>query len=485
MKVLYIAHGDILAPDLALRIKNEGNDVAFSLDDEEGNDVLKRTIKRIPYDNRLEYAKSCDLVIYDSGCDNEPSGLRKQGLSVIGGDKKTEQLETDRVKANNLAEACGMLVPKIHPVKNLKEAKQFIEKTGGKWVLKQMGELNVIKGLNIVAKMDNSEDVVSTIDRLIEIWPDGLKQEFVLQEKVEGHEMACGSFWNGKEFQKDGDGDEICEINWEHKPLMAGNMGEATGEMYTILKMVKGKYCKLFQETLDKVRPLLKKIDYRGAFDINCIINEKGAYFLEFTPRIGVPIISGLIAVQKTPWGEFLKAMTDGKQIKYEYNNGYCIVAWLLTKPFPARSSKKVQEMAESILGNKKDENSIAELMSYKLSDSYGIPVLFKDKLSSDELGNLHFDAVMMDKGQLKISNHEGYVLTVTGIASTVNEAADKVEALLKKIVVPKGFWRNDFKQSNYHSSRNDLIDWGYLDEEKDEDEISAIKKQIKEVLKK
>ena len=43
----------------------------------------------------------------------------------------------------------------------------------------------------------------------------------------------------------------------------------------------------------------------------------------------------------------------------------------------------------------------------------------------------------------------------------------------------------NDFKKSNYHSSRNDLIEWGFLHEEKDEDELEVIKKQIKEVLKK
>jgi phosphoribosylamine-glycine ligase len=147
-------------------------------------------------------------------------------------------------------------------------------------------------------------------------------------------------------------------------------------------------------------------------------------------------------------------------------------------------SSKKVQMMAEKMLGGKKDDGSICELMGYKLSDSYGMPVLFKEKLSPEELDNIHFDAVMMDKGQLKVSNSDGYVVTVTGMGQTVDEAAEKVECLLKKIVVPKGFYRDDFKDSNYHHSRNDLIEWGYLDEEPDENELEVIKKQIKEVLK-
>ena len=201
---------------------------------------------------------------------------------------------------------------------------------------------------------------------------------------------------------------------------------------------------------------------------------------------MGVPATSAQIAIQKSPWFDFLKAMADGIQVEeYQYNQGYCIVSWLYTKPFPAVNSKKIQDMAEKIFAGKKDDSSIFEMMSYKLSDSYGLPVLFKEKLSKEDLDNLHFDAVFMDKGQLRVCNSDGYVLTATGMGQTVDEAAEKVETLLNKIVVPKGFWRNDFKKSNYHASRNDLIEWGYLNEEKDEDELSIIKKQIKEVLKK
>jgi phosphoribosylamine--glycine ligase len=484
MKILYVTR-DFLAPDLALRMKNEGNDIAIAMKEDE-IDVLKGTLKRIPYEKRLDYAKKCDLVVYDDKSEGEAAELRKQGISVIGGGVKTDQIELDRIKANRLAKACGIKVPEIHKIKDLQEAKEFILEKGGKWVLKQMGHLDPIKGLNAVAKLDNSEDVIASIDMLIERWPKGLKQEFCLQEKIEGHEFACGSYWNGKQFQKDSDGDEICEENWEHKPLMSGNMGEATGEQFTVMHYVKAKNSKLFSETIDKIRPLLSKIDFRGDIDINCIVNEKGVYFLEFTPRMGVPATSAQIAIQKTPWGEFLKAMADGKQVaNYQYNQGYCIVSWLYTKPFPAMSSKKVQMMAEKYFEGKTDDASIVEMMGYKLSDSYGMPVLFKEKLSDEELDNLHFDAVMMDKGQLRVSNSDGYVLTVTGMGKTVDEAAEKTEELLKKIVIPKGFWRNDFKKSNYHKSRNDLIDWGYLDEEKDEDEMEKLKKQIKEVLKK
>ena len=483
MRILYVTH-DFLAPDLALRLKDEGHEVLLAAKNK-NIDALKGTIRRVPYGKRLEVAKISDLIIYDEREGDEPSNLRKQGLSVIGGDKKTVKLELDRIVSNKAVESVGILVPKVFPVKDLEDAKSFILEKKGKWVLKQMGKLDGIKGLNSVAKMDDSEDVVAYIDFLLGIWPKEIKQDFVLQEKIEGHEFACGSYWNGKEFMRDADGDEICEENWEHKPLFPGNLGESTGEQFTVMHYVKAKDSKLFMETLDKCRPILEKIDYRGDFDINCIVNEKGVYFLEFTPRMGVPATSAQIAIHKNHWGDFLKAIADGEQIPFEYNEGYCIVSWLYTKPFPAIHIDGNNDNKKA--GN--DDESIFIKMSQLLGNSYGMPVLFKEKLSKDDLKNIHLDGVYIDNGNLFVANQDGYVLTVTGISETVDESADKVEELLRKIIVPKGFWRNDFKESNYHKSKDDLIKWGYLNESpskesKDNEERSLIRDEIKKLFK-
>jgi phosphoribosylamine-glycine ligase len=178
--------------------------------------------------------------------------------------------------------------------------------------------------------------------------------------------------------------------------------------------------------------------------------------------------------------------MADGKQVEdFKYNEGYCIVSWLYTKPFPSIKLELLKKEAEKIYGGKMKDDALVEGMSYKMSDSMGMPVLFKEKLTKEDLDNIHFDAVMLEGGQLKIANSDGYVVTVTGMGKTVDDAAEKVDTLLKKIVVPGGFYRNDFTKSNYHKSRNDLIDWGFLNEEKDVDELTIIKNQLKEVLKK
>jgi len=483
-KKILIVSDEWLAPSLTLALKNEGNDVAIAI--KRSTNILRGTIKRIPYADRLEYAKDCDLVIYeDKSNRNESSDLRKTGVSVIGGDKLTDKLELDRLWGNKIAEMSGIMVPEMINIESFEEIAQIIAERGGKWVLKQCGKLDEVKGLNFVSKMPNSEDLLDFLPTMEKNWIDGVKKEFVLQQKIEGYEFAVGSYWNGNEFMKDADGDELCCENWEHKALFPGNLGESTGEQYTVMHYIKARDSKLFSETLDKCRDLLKRIDYRGYFDVNTIVNKKGSYFLEFTPRFGVPLSSGQIEIQKSSWYEFFKAMADGLQPEnYDYNPDFCIVSWLYTKPFPFVNSHKMTEAYESAEDPKAMED-IAELMSFRMSNSEGIMLNFTKDFTTEDWSHVHPDGLRFQDNRLKIANADGYVATVTSMDKTVENAGEKVNNLLKKIIIPKAFWRNDFDRSNYHKSKEDLTAWGYIlsDEEKAsrESELMNTKKSKKE----
>lgn len=457
-KVLIISD-EWLAPSLALRIQNEKVNVCVAL--KRPTNILKGTINRIPYADRLEYAKDCDLVIYeDKSNRDESSELRKSGISVIGGDKLTDKLELDRVWGNNIAKQCGIMAPEMIAFDDFDKIEEFVKERKGKWVLKQCGKIDEIKGLSFVAKMDNSEDLLDFLPILKKNWVDSVKPDFVLQEKVEGHEFAVGSYWNGHEFMRDKDGDEVCEENWEHKALFPGNLGESTGEQYTVMHYVKAKNSKLFMSTLDKCRELLKNIDFRGDFDINTIVNEKGAYFLEFTPRMGVPATSAQLEIQKSSWYEFLKAMADGTQAQnYEYDPRMCIVSWLYTKPFPAVNFHQLAGEFDNPQGLEDVKNTI----SFRMSNSEGILLNFKKDFTKEDWSHIHPDGLRFKNERLQIANGDGYVLTASQMDNTVEGAGKKLNELLKKIIVPKGFWRDDFETSNYHKSKEDLTKWGYL----------------------
>ena len=479
-KVLIISD-EWLAPSLALKIKNEGCNVFVAL--KRPTNILKGTIRRIPYEERLEYAKMCDLVIYeDKSNNNESSELRASGVSVIGGDKLTDKLELDRLWGNKLASLSGLKVPEMIPIDSFEQVRDIIRERGGKWVLKQCGKIDEIKGLSFVAKMDNSEDLLDFLPILEKEWVDSVKKDFVLQEKVEGHEFAVGGYWNGHEFMKDEDGDEIIEQNWEHKALFPGNLGESTGEQYTVMQYMKAKDSKLFMETLDKCRELLKGIDFRGDFDINTIVNEKGAYFLEFTPRMGVPATSAQLEIQKSSWYEFLKACADGTQPKaYSYDPRMCIVSWLYTKPFPAVFSD------DGVNENPSGLEEIKKTISTRMSNSEGIKLNFKKDFTKEDWSHIHPDGIRFKDDRLEVANTDGYVLTATAMDDTVEGAGAKLEELFKKIVLPKAFWRNDFDKSNYHKSKKDLTKWGYLPKDKKMAQLDKeqTRKEVREMLKK
>ena len=463
-KVLCVTD-ELLAPSLYLTLQNEGCDVYLAM--KRHTNILKGTLKRIPYADRLEFAKDCDLIIYeDKSNNNETLSLREQGLSVLGGSKLSDKLELDRVWGNKIAKQCGLLVPEMYPFDDFTKMAEFIKEKGGQLVLKQCGKIDEIKGLSMVSKMPNSEDLFDFLPILEKNWVPEVKKDFVLQEKVEGHEMAVGSYWNSKEFMKDKDGDELCEENWEHKSLFPGNLGESTGEQYTVMNYVKAKHSKLFMETLDKCRELLKAINFRGDFDINTIVNEKGAYFLEFTPRMGVPATSAQLEIQKSSWYDLLKSMADGIQPKgYEYDPRMCIVSWIYTKPFPAVNFHKLAGEFD----NPQGLEEIADTISFRMSNSEGILLNFKKDFTKEDWRHVHPDGIRFRNDRLEVANPDGYILTVSEQDDTVEGAGKKVEDILKKIIVPKAFWRNDFDKSNYHKSKDDLTKWGYLmtDEQK------------------
>ncbi len=462
MKKVLIITDEWLAPSLALQLQIEGCDVFLAA--KCSDNILKGTIKRIPYSDRFKVAKNMDLIIYeDKSNSGEAAELRNMKLSVIGGDKLTDRLELDRIWANKIAKQSGMLVPEMIEVDTFEMIRDIIKERGGKWVLKQQGKIDGIKGLNFVAKMDNSEDLLDFLPIMEKNWIDGVKKDFVLQEKIEGHEMTVGSYWNGHEFMKDKDGDELCEENWEHKSLFPGNLGESTGEQYTVAQYTKAKYSKIFMETLDKCRELLTMINFRGDFDINTIITEKGAYFLEFTPRMGVPITSAQLEIHKSSWYDFLKAIADGKQDKnFEYDTNFCIVSWLYTKPFPFVNSHKMTTVYDE-LGEPEGMEEIMDVLSFRMSNSEGIVVNFTKDFTKEDWKHIHPDGVRFQDDKLKVANPDGYILTVTELGETVEQAGEKLTAILKKIIVPKAFWRNDFDRSNYHKSKDDLEKWGYL----------------------
>ena len=189
----------------------------------------------------------------------------------------------------------------------------------------------------------------------------------------------------------------------------------------------------------------MQEIDFRGDIEINCIVNEKGALPLEATARFGSPIVHLQGTIHDSKWSDLLKAIADGKPFDLKWKRGYGVVVVVsvpTSQPFPFSKAERY--------------------VSPK-----GIKIYFSKDIGKD-MEKVHFEDVSFKKtssgGYYYISDDRGYVLYVTSVKDTVEEAKDDVYRILKdKIFFPKMFYRNDIGLKFIEKDRDLLKKWGYL----------------------
>jgi len=429
----------MVACDIARKLKQEGHNVRLYIDDLGRRDNFHGLVTKTEnWKKDLKWVGKDGLIIFDC---NEfgklQDTLRGKGYSVVGSNEQGDRLELDRKHGSEIFAKYGIKTVPILNFNGLSKTIDFVKKNKGKWVIKQNVSGTGSKGLNYVGLMDNAEDVIDVLDsykgnKKIE------KSVISLQKKIEGIEIAIGRYFNGDEWVG-----PVC-INIEHKKLFPGDMGPTTSEMGTLVWYEEGETNKLYQETLFKLYPHLKKIKYKGYIDINCIANEEGIFPLEATSRFGSPIIHAQDEIQSSPWGELLKALADGKPYDLKWKKGYAlaiVVTVPTSHPFP-----------------------------FTKEDGYvspkNIKIYFAEQ-AKEHMHHVHFEDVSMKningKDQYYISDDRGYVLYVTAVASTVEKAREEAHELIKKIHIPKMFYRNDIGLKFIERDQALLKKWGYL----------------------
>jgi phosphoribosylamine--glycine ligase len=231
--------------------------------------------------------------------------------------------------------------------------------------------------------------------------------DFVLQEFHKGCEMAVGGWFGLGGFSK-----WITE-SWEHKKLMSGEVGPATGEMGTILRYTEKSL--LFEKVLEPLENFLHGIGYTGFIDVNCIIDSKGfPWPLEFTCRPGWPQFQLQVALHKGDPIEWMVDLIEGKDT-LKVSTDICCAAIVAQPGFPFSS------------------------VTHKKNTGYP---LF-DMCEEDGTKNIHYNfvrsGVSPDKdGRMKepcLVTCGDYILTVTGTGDTVEAAREATYKTLKNKV--------------------------------------------------
>ncbi len=415
---------EALSGDLAFRMAQEGHEVKVYIKNSGDVDVYDGFLQRV--DDWRAHTDWAHVIVFDDvGFGVHAEALRKHGKLVVGGSVYTDRLEEDRAFAQEEMKRVGMLTLPHWDFTDHEAALTFLEQNPGRYVYKPSGFLGSdSKGLLFIGHDEDGKDLHEIIASNRVVLARKVKH-FQLQKFVTGVEVAVGAFFNGNDFVYP------INVNFEHKRLFPGDLGPFTGEMGTL--MYWSSPTTMFTMTLQHMRADLQKSGYVGYIDINCIVNARGVYPLEFTCRFGYPLISIQMEGVVSAWGTFLHALAQGIPYELKTKKGFQIGVVCAVPPFPF--------------------NDKGELDLYR-----DLSILFK-KPSRE---GIHLGDVKLVDGVWRLAGQTGYAVVVTGSGATVEEARRQTYSRVESILLQSLFYRTDIGLRWYEDS-DKLQTWGYL----------------------
>lgn len=433
MKILFVSN-DLIGGNIARILTNEGHNVKLYIKDKKRKDNLHNIVPKTDnWKKELDWVGKDGLIVFDDvGYGKDQNRLRKLGYSVFGGSELADKFELDRDYGQKIFNKYKVKTQPLIDFNTVKDAYEYICQNPGAWVIKQNNH-HYSKILNFVGSMNDGRDVMSILKSNIDN-PSLKNERLSLQKRIRGIEIGVGRYFNGKDWVGP------IEINLEHVHLFPNGIGPLTSEMGTLAWYTEDEENYMFKNVLAKIKPYLEEIDFRGDIEINCIANKSGVYALEPTARVGSPIIHLHAELHLSPWGEFMKAIADGEKYKLKYKKGYGIVTLIAVPPFPFGIEQK-----KGLL---------------KGTD------IFMDKISKKEFESIHFEEISKrdgDNSEYYISDNRGYVCYVTSEHKDVKRAREKTKNLIKKICIPKMFYRHDIGEKFETTDYTKLKEWGYI----------------------
>jgi phosphoribosylamine--glycine ligase len=435
MRVLGI--GDSLdLGSMYLQLGADGHEVRVFVAEADQRDTLAGLVVTVgDWRGELEWVRAAGrdgFIVFETATRGAlQDQLRADGFQVIGGSAYGDQLENDRAFGQRVMQAVGMRVVPNHAFDSFDDAIALVRGRPGRYVYKPSGG-GFASGRTFIGQLDSGADLVAFIDLQSRPWAPRTPVRLVLMDHLDGVEVGVGAYFDGVSFLK-----PAC-LDWEHKRFFPGNLGELTGEMGTLVTYRDSE--RLFQETLGRMPELLRAHGYRGYININTIVDEQGAHPLEFTCRFGYPGFAILQPLQQCGWEQLFRGMNPDATsagLAFPTRDGFAVGVVLTVPPFPYTTD-------------------YARL-------SRGLPIVFRDDLNDTDRSHLHFSEVALADGQLVTSGVAGYIMVVTGVGSTAQEARDDAYARARKVCLVNGRYRDDIGASFILRDQARLRELGWI----------------------
>ena len=430
--------GDALP--IAQRIEQEGHRVQFYINDVNARrvgdglvDKHRETGVLVGNSGRISnkvfralLTPTPDCIVLDMVCDGfgiAADRYRKLGISVIGGGEWGDKIELDRPFGAKVMKTVGINYPISNVFTNYKKAIAFVKSSGRTYVYKPSG--NQPTTTTYVAQ--GVDDLIG----MLEFYSKDIHEEFELQEKVDGIEISSELWFNGK---------EVVNVNhtMEEKALMEGGKGPKTGCMGSVV-WLGNKTSRLYKESLGKLLPLLRKVDYRGPLDINGIVDKDNFYGLEFTARFGYDALFVLLEMYKGRVNDLLYGVATGVLKNMLFKSKLGIGIDLAVPPYPITDCDP--DLYKDIL--------IQGLNRHNLKHFWGYDIYKKE-------------------GKYLVSGNGGDIGTVTARGdevqgfSSLRDAKRRAMRTINNLVIPDVMYRQDIG-NRVERERTQLKRWGWL----------------------
>lgn len=396
---------------VAQRLALEGNRVEVWCKEERLARALTGIVERVAaWQPRVAQA---DLIVLDmvgfGHCATEFGDVPVLGCSFA-----VDKLELDRQLGIELFRRAGVSIPETLSFSGPDEV-ELPHPWGLGWVIKPCGNKSTSK--TMVVKEEE------LWEHCLEKTPDG---PLIVQRIVDGVEVSTEGWFNGREF--------IRPFNhtFEEKRFLNGNLGPNTGCMGNVVLASDEAGNRLTRATVERFAPFLKLVGYRGPFDVNCIVNEHGAYALEVTGRLGYDAVEALAELLDEPLTDLLFETATGSRKTMALGMGYGIAVRLSVPPWPMRNINRTD---------------------------YGEPILGIDEKT---LPHLFLTDVYRDGDTYHVAAGDGIILKATARHPSISLARKRVYELLKAIRVGSPQYRTDIGE-RVPTELEALRGWGWI----------------------
>ena len=344
--------------------------------------------------------------------------LRAEGYRVIGGSAFGDRLETDRAFGQSVLAQAGLPVADCHDFDGSAQALAWLQQHPATYALKYDDNSHA----TFVGEHGGGADLAFMLRR------QPTSGRVLLMERLHGVEVGIGAYFDGSRFLL-----PAC-IDFEHKRFFPGDLGEMTGEMGTLASYQGAEA--LFEATLGRIAPALARAGHVGYVNLNLMVDERGAFPLEFTCRFGNPGFAVLAAMQDDGWGDLLSRMAAGDGGRFSARPGWSVAIVLTVPPFPHTQEARPEDDP---------------------------PVFFHNAPAGAECRNYHYVDMRQQDGLLYGHRRSGHLMIVTGTGRDVVAAQDAARGRAENVIAPELRWRGDIGARFLRSDQATLRGLGWL----------------------